>query len=225
MDDDALAVSPSMISEDEEEDHPQHTDSNQVRSWTPYNPYSHLPQPTFIPPYEESEGVLQDQWEEDDLEGELEGANANNKDTPRSVYFEEPPDNFALPTANQPSEHPSQSEATDAALLLRYHYQYGHISFQRLKKMAEQKVIPRRLKDIPTPACLACHYAKATKRPWRHKSQKHYKPPPPPTLPGEVVSVDQMVSPTPGLIAQMTGKLTTKRYKYATVFVDHFSRF
>ena len=23
----------------------------------------------------------------------------------------------------------------------------------------------------------------------------------------------------------MTGKLTTKRYKYSTVFVDHFSRF
>ena len=68
--------------------------------------------------------------------------------------------------ANQPSEHPSQSEATDAALLLRYHYQYGHISFRRLKKMVEQRVIPRRLKDIPTPACLACNYAKATKRRW-----------------------------------------------------------
>ena len=91
--------------------------------------------------------------------------------------------------------------------------------------MAEQRVIPWRLKDIPTPACLACHYAKFNKRPWQHKSQKYYKPPPPPTLPGEVVSVDQMVSPTPGLIAQMTGKLTTKIYKYATVFVDHFSRF
>jgi hypothetical protein len=33
-----------------------------------------------------------------------------------------------------------------------------------------------------------------------------------------------MVSPTPGLIAQMTGFLTTKRYKYATVYVDQFSR-
>ena len=37
--------------------------------------------------------------------------------------------------------------------------------------------------------------------------------------------MDQMVSPTPGLIVQMTEKLTTNRYKYATVFVDHFSRF
>ena len=37
--------------------------------------------------------------------------------------------------------------------------------------------------------------------------------------------MDQIVSPNPGLIAQMTGKLTTKRYKYATFFVDHFSCF
>ena len=138
MDDDALAVSPSMISEDEEEDHPQHTDSNQVWSWTPFSPDYHSPKPTLIPPDEELEGFLQDQWEEDDLEGEPEGANANNKETPRSVYFEEPPDDFALPTANQPSESPSQSEAAGAALLLWYHYQYGHISFRRLKKMVEK---------------------------------------------------------------------------------------
>ena len=91
--------------------------------------------------------------------------------------------------------------------------------------MAEQKVIHQRLKDIPTPECLSCHYSKASKRPWQHKSQKHYKPPPPPTLPGEVVSVDHMLSPTPGLIAHMTGKLNTKRYKYANVFVEHFSQF
>ena len=44
-----------------------------------------------------------------------------------------------------------------------------------------------------------------------------------PTRPGQVVSVDQMVSPTPGLIAQLTGKLTTKRYKYATIYVDQFT--
>ena len=40
-----------------------------------------------------------------------------------------------------------------------------------------------------------------------------------------MVSVDQMVSPTAGFIAQMTGILTTKRYKYATVYVDQASRF
>ena len=32
-----------------------------------------------------------------------------------------------------------------------------------------------------------------------------------------------MVSPTPGLISQITGKLNTKRYMYATVYIDQFS--
>ena len=59
----ALAVSPSMIREEEEEDHPQHSDSYQVLSWTPYKPDSHLPQPTALTTDEESEGVLQYQWE------------------------------------------------------------------------------------------------------------------------------------------------------------------
>ena len=67
LDDDNLAVAPSMIREEEAEDHPQHYDSDQVRSWTTYNPDSHLPQPTFIPTDEESEGVIQYQWKEDDL--------------------------------------------------------------------------------------------------------------------------------------------------------------
>ena len=40
---------------------------------------------------------------------------------------------------------------------------------------------------------------------------------------GQVISVDQMVSPTPGLISQITGKLNTKRYMYATVYIDQFS--
>ena len=38
--------------------------------------------------------------------------------------------------------------------------------------------------------------------------------------PGEVITVDQMVNPVPGLIAQMVSFLTRQRYKYATVFVD-----
>ena len=225
LDDDAFAVAPSMINENEEHNIPLHTSSNTnlIRSWTPFTSDPHLPQP--IPSQARPEGDLDNDPEKADTEGEQEGAPITGIDAPRSVSFEEPSDNFALPTTNQPADLLSQSEATDAAMLLRYHYCYGHISFRRLKKMAEQGVFPQHLKNIPTPACLACYYAKATERPWRHKPQKHYTPPPPPTTPGQVLSVDQLVSPTPGLIAQMTGKLTTKRYKYATVFVDHFSRF
>ena len=41
---------------------------------------------------------------------------------------------------------------------------------------------------------------------------------------GQVVSVDQMECTAPGFIAQLKGRLTTLRYKYATVFVDHHSQ-
>jgi hypothetical protein len=38
------------------------------------------------------------------------------------------------------------------------------------------------------------------------------------------VSVDQMVSPIPGLVAQITGILTTKRYNCVTVYVNQATR-
>jgi hypothetical protein len=109
----------------------------------------------------------------------------------------------------------------DLAQLLAIHHQFGHISMRKLQEMAKQGIIPRRLAKCRIPTCSACLYSKATKRPWRGKprtrgSDNETQP----TKPGEIVSVDQLVSPTPGLIAQMTGFLTTKRYRYATVYVD-----
>ena len=41
---------------------------------------------------------------------------------------------------------------------------------------------------------------------------------------GKVISVNQMVSPVPGLITQMVGFLTKQCYKYATVFVNQASQ-
>ena len=41
--------------------------------------------------------------------------------------------------------------------------------------------------------------------------------------PGQCVSVDQLISGTPGLVGQTTGKLTTSRFSVATIFVDHYS--
>ena len=38
-----------------------------------------------------------------------------------------------------------------------------------------------------------------------------------------MISVDQLISPTPGLIAQMLGKPTNIRYMGAMVYVDHQS--
>ena len=45
------------------------------------------------------------------------------------------------------------------------------------------------------------------------------------TRPGQIVSVDQLESTTAGFIAQLKGKLTTTRYKFATVYIEQLSRF
>ncbi|KAL7478239.1 hypothetical protein ACHAW6_004009, partial [Cyclotella cf. meneghiniana] len=44
------------------------------------------------------------------------------------------------------------------------------------------------------------------------------------TYPGQCASVDQFQSTQAGFVAQLKGKLTTRRYYYGTIFVDHFSR-
>ena len=43
--------------------------------------------------------------------------------------------------------------------------------------------------------------------------------------PGQVVSVDQLVSPALGFIPPYWGRPTINRYVSATLFVDHFSDF
>jgi hypothetical protein len=68
--------------------------------------------------------------------------------------------------------------------------------------------------------CTGCLYGKAKRKPWRTKPTREGARSRVATQPGECVSVDQMVSSTPGLIAQMRGIPTTKRYTCATVFVD-----
>ena len=67
-------------------------------------------------------------------------------------------------------------------------------------------------------------YGKATCRAWRSKAPPGKVGGDLPAFPGKCVSVDQMQSPAPGLIAQLKGVPTTQRYTVATIFVDHFSR-
>jgi hypothetical protein len=62
-----------------------------------------------------------------------------------------------------------------------------------------------------------------TRRAWRHKPANKPKLAKPITKPGQVVSVDQIESSTPGFFAQGKGALTKRRYVAATVFVDVFS--
>ena len=90
--------------------------------------------------------------------------------------------------------------------------------------MAKMGVLPRRLQNCPVPVCSACLYAKSIKKQWQYQTAKNREVPNKPKNPGNLVLVDQLVSPTPGLVAQMTGILTTKRYKYARVYVDQVTK-
>lgn len=113
---------------------------------------------------------------------------------------------------------------TPVAKLLKYHHRFGHVSFYSLQQMAREGIIPHRLAKCPIPVCSACLYAKATRRAWRSRSTTNNDETEVIKKPGYCVSVDQLVSPTPGFVAQMTGILTTARYTCATVYVDQASR-
>jgi hypothetical protein len=118
----------------------------------------------------------------------------------------------------------SKQLSNPTAELLRYHHTFGHVSFLKLKEMAKMGTIPKRLAKCPVPVCLACLYANSIRRKWCSRTPNNKDEARKPTRPEEKLSVDQLVSPTPGLIAQMTGFITTKRYTYATVYVDQASR-
>lgn len=142
---------------------------------------------------------------------------------PTPTPFDLSPDNITTEHVVQPDEEDLQ-QSNQAAQLLRFHHRYNHISFSKLQHMARRGIIPKKLATCEIPMCSACLYGKATRRPWRSK-QKANQVAVKPKAPGEVIAVDQMTSPTAGLIAQMAGFITKKRYKYATVFVDHATGF
>ena len=107
--------------------------------------------------------------------------------------------------------------------LLQYHYRLGHVPFDKLKRMSNEGRLPPKLQQCRTPKCAACLYGKATKRSWRTRAKPNRIAPRTVEGPGDCVSIDQLESSTPGLIAQLRGWLTKQRYTTATVFTDHFS--
>ena len=91
--------------------------------------------------------------------------------------------------------------------------------------MARAGLISRDLANVDSPTCPGCAYGKAHQKPWRRKGVRNRKSLKIATVPGQVVSVEQLVSPTPGFVPTHRGTPTTKRYIGATIFVDHFSNF
>ena len=150
--------------------------------------------------------------------------NKSRNPQPRSTDFDlNGPTRTGEPPPVVIDEEEEKQHTTPAQILLRYHHRFNHISMAKLQNMAKQGIIPRHLAKIHPPACSACLFSKMTRRQWRNKRRKHWSDGKPINKPGDLISVDQLRSPTPGLVAQLTGKLTHKRYNYATVYVDQYS--
>jgi hypothetical protein len=109
---------------------------------------------------------------------------------------------------------------------MRWHYRLGHLSFQKLKQLALNGKIPKKLSKLKPPKCNGCLFGAMTKLPWHGKESALSHEIIVATKPGEIVSVNQMESTEVGFFTQLKGSLTLtkKQYRYCTVFVDHFSQ-
>ena len=126
------------------------------------------------------------------------------------------------PISHMIPEDPEPTSLDPHDELLRWNYHLGHLPFDQVKQLAQTGQLPKRLLASKKPFCAACQYGKMTRRPWRVKGDNK-EATKTATRPGQVVSVDQLESNSPGIIAQLKGKLTQQRYKYATIFVNQYS--
>jgi hypothetical protein len=141
-------------------------------------------------------------------------------DLPNTVF--DTPDINAATHYIHPEDVEIQSN-TAQSQLLAWQYRLGHLPFGKIRQLAARGDLPADLATCPVPRCAACMFGKMTRRAWRTRAPVNAMTIPLVTVPGSVVSMDQLVSAVPGLIGQMKGFLTHKRYTVATIFVDHFS--
>jgi hypothetical protein len=57
--------------------------------------------------------------------------------------------------------------ADDQAELMQWYYHLGHLSFQKLKQLALNGEIPKKLSKLKPPKCAGCLFGAMTKLPWR----------------------------------------------------------
>ena len=128
------------------------------------------------------------------------------KSSPLSSDFTKPPPTSTL-----------QEDATLAVTrrkqlrLFTIHEQLGHLSFRTLRLMARCGLIPKDLASVDPPTCPGCAYGKAHRKQWRCKGARNRKHICRAHVPGAVVSIDQLVSPTDDFVPIHRGNPTTKR--------------
>ena len=105
------------------------------------------------------------------------------------------------------------SAANEQAELMQWHYHLGHLTFPKLKQLAFNGKIPKKLAKVLPYKCAGCLFGVMTKLPWRGKETKADHKVFIATKPGECILVDQMMLMEVGFYLQLNG-----------VFVNHYSR-
>jgi hypothetical protein len=91
------------------------------------------------------------------------------------------------------------SAANEQAELMQWHYHLGHLTFPKLKQLALNGKIPKKLAMVLPPKCVGCLFGTMTKLPWQGKETKADHKVFIATKPGECISVDQMTSMNVGI--------------------------
>ncbi len=97
---------------------------------------------------------------------------------------------------------------------MQWHYCLAHLSFQKLKQLALNGKIPKKLSKLKPPKCAGCLFGMMTKLHWHGKELASSHKIPVATKLGEIVSVSQTESTEVFFFAQLKGSLTKKWYRY-----------
>ena len=106
--------------------------------------------------------------------------------------------------------------------LPRLHKRHNNgISIAYVQLLASSGYLPKRLSKCTRPACATCCYGKDHKKTWRSKG-KHNRDilDQMKKLPGEITHTHIMTSSVPGLIPQMVGFVTSRKYHCTSFVVD-----
>lgn len=158
---------------------------------------------------------------EDDEENKEEQSDESSANSTKPFDFEDKQDLILEQIDEVQNQH--FDNMTPSNQLLYWHLRLGHLSFTKVKLLAILGILPKSLINVRIPKCAGCLLGAMTKKPWRVKGEKNKKILKTAKKPGDIVSVDQLESSTPGFIGQLKGILTKSKYKAATVFIDHYS--
>jgi hypothetical protein len=96
---------------------------------------------------------------------------------------------------------------------MQWHYRLSHLTFPKLKQLALNGEIPKKLAKVLPPKCAGCLFGAMTNLPWQGKETKADHKVFVTTKPEECILANQMTSTEVGFFAQLKGKLTKKRYR------------